>query len=136
MPTTLETWSNNRLTPAQYPEDARWTAGRFAVSQTIAAGTLLGKVTSGGLLKAYNDANSDGTQTAVGICMYDIVTDSSGNVFLGTSGTASSLNQPLGKTAPYFVTGTFDTADLTGYDAAGLADLNGKVLANGFIKIG
>ena len=33
----------------------------------LASGTVLGKVTATGKLKAYNDANSDGTQTAVGI---------------------------------------------------------------------
>ena len=134
MPTTLEVYSNDRLTPAQYPEDARKTAGKLGVSLTLAAGTVLGKRTSNGLLYAYNDALTDGTNVAVGILEYATKTDSSGNAFFGDSTTASSLNVPH-QTVPYFVSGTFDTADLTGYDAAALADLNGRVLASGFIKI-
>lgn len=134
MPVALEVFSNNRLTPVQYPEDARWTAGRFAASQTLAAGTVLGKLTAGGLLTDYDNAAADGSETAVGLLMYDITVDASGNVFLGTSSTVSAIHRSIGLTAPYFVAGTFDTADLTGYNAAGLTDLNGRVLPNGFIK--
>jgi hypothetical protein len=236
MPATLEQYTNNRLQPAQYPQDARWTAGAFGASLTVAAGTCLGKKTSDGLLYAYaqpnvvqtlaitgtlsagsfrltvvdkdgkekvtnaiayNGANSDiqtaldaitaanaivvggtfatantftfsgtnyaakpqglvavdisaltgatgatlsetttlpGTETGVGIAMYDFVTDAVGLCYFGTSTTGSSLNTPM-QTMPYFVAGTFDPADLTGYDAAFLADVKGRLLANGFVHI-
>ena len=138
MPQALETFApGSRICiPKQYPEDARWTAGRFTASQSLAAGTLVGKVTATGLLSAYNNANVNGTETAVGILMYSIDVDASGNVFLGGSAVASSMNQPTGKTAPYYVSGTFDPADITGEDAAGITDLNGITLANGYIKFG
>jgi hypothetical protein len=53
-------------------------AGAGAVV-TYPAGLVLGKVTSSGLLKAYNDANSDGSQVAVGILSEEVQTDEFGN---------------------------------------------------------
>lgn len=126
--------ATNMLQPKQRPEDARQDAGAFGVSLTLAKGTVIGKKTSDGLLYAYNDALTNGTNVAVGILMYTIKTDSSGRIFFSDSTDASELNPPH-QTAPYWQSGIFDTADLTGYDANALTDLNGKVLANGFISI-
>lgn len=131
----LQTYAmTNQLQPKQRPEDARQDAGAFGVSLTLVKGTLLGKKTSDGLLYAYLDSLTDGRNVAVGILMYTIKTDSSGRIFFSDSTDMSELNPPH-QTAPYWQSGIFDTADLTGYDANGLADMQGKVLANGFISI-
>lgn len=133
--TELETYAmTNQLQPKQRPEDARQDAGAFGASLTLAKGTIIGKRTADGLLVAYLDTATNGAQTAVGILMYTIKTNSSGQVFFSDSTDASELNPPH-QTAPYWQSGIFDTGDLTGYDAAALVDLNGKVLANGFISI-
>jgi hypothetical protein len=79
-------------------------------------------------------AAATGLETAVGILGTDIATDGSGNMFLGNVTTATSLNPPVNSTH-MFVAGTFNTSDLTGYDAGALADLGGRTLANGYIRI-
>jgi hypothetical protein len=137
MPQALDTISMLGLQPAQFPEDARWTAGRFAPSLTLAAGTLLGKITASGLLAAYADANSDGTQTAVGILKFPIKTDANSRVFFITGSTAAVETDTVHSqnTAPYFISGVFDPADLTGSDAAGLTDLKASTLPSGFIRV-
>lgn len=38
----------------------------------LVAGTVLGKITSGGEYGAYDDDNNDGTETAVGILLHNI----------------------------------------------------------------
>ena len=126
--------ATNILQPKQRPEDARQDAGAFGVSLTLVKGTVLGKKTSDGLLYAYNDSLTSGVNVAVGILMYTIKTDSTGRIFFGDSTDASEVNVPH-QTAPYWQSGIFDTGDLTGYDANALTDLNGKVLANGYISI-
>lgn len=135
MPITNSSYSNNRLQPAQWPHDAKHDAMRFGASLTIAKGTLIGVVTATGHGAAYNDALATGVETAVAIAMYDFKTDASGNVYLGDSATATYENVSIGKTAPVFISGVFNEDDLTGYDAAALADFNGRVLHNGFIYL-
>lgn len=76
----------------------------------------------------------DGTDRARGILSCDIVTDSSGNVYLGDTTSPSSLNPPVNAVGVY-VAGTFYTADLTGMDAAGLVDLDAYTLPGGFTRI-
>lgn len=133
--TELATYAmTNQLQPKQRPEDARQDAGAFGASLTLDKGTIIGKRTSDGLLYAYDDTATNGQEVAKGILMYTIKTNSSGHVFFSDSTDATELNPPH-QTAPYWQSGIFDTADLTGYDAAALVDLNGKVLANGFISI-
>ena len=46
--------------------------------QNLAAGSILGKITSGGKYKAYDNALSDGAQSAAGI-LYDAVDASGGD---------------------------------------------------------
>lgn len=81
---------------------------------------------------AYNDSNSDGTQTARGIMKYTCTTDASGNVSYSTS----SNGGPWGETSAYgqvYISGYFNTAQLTGLDANGVADfgrlINGTTTA-------
>lgn len=74
-----------------------------------AAGTVIGKVTSSGFFAAYNDSNSDGTQTAVGI-LFDDCTPASGD----TEVTRAILG------------GKVYQAKLTGLDAAAIVDLKAR----------
>jgi hypothetical protein len=125
MLTNVRTYTNARLQPAQYPHLAQHNAGVFGPSLTIVAGQALGKKTADGKLYAYADANS----------FYSFVTDANGQAFIGGSTTPGEDNPPQ-TTMPYYWAGVFDTADLTGHDAAALADLKGFVMPSGFIKIG
>jgi hypothetical protein len=136
MPQTLEQISIDQLQPKQFPEDVRTTpTGKFGNSLTLAKGTLLGKKTADGKLYAYNNANADGTETAVAILPCPVATDASGNIYLGDSAVPNSLN-PAVKTVPVIIGGgVWDTSDLTGYDAAALADLGGRTLFNGLIRL-
>lgn len=134
MPTQLNSWNADKLEPAIYPELARTIAAQFPASTTIAKGTVLGKVTASGKLAAYNDSNTDGTETAVAISVYDVITDSAGKHYLGDSAVANPSNLPL-DTVPVYIGGIFDPADLTGENANGLTDLNARTLPNGFISI-
>lgn len=135
MLTTIRTYANARLQPAEAPLDARVQAGVFGPSQTIPLGQALGKKTADGKLYPYVDANADGTQTCVGYSIYPFVTDANGQAFIGGSTTPGEDNIPM-TTMPYYDAGTFDTANLVGHDAAALADLKGIVLPSGRIKIG
>jgi hypothetical protein len=113
----------------------------FGASLTIAKGTIVARKASDNKWYAYNDAGSGGLEVARGIAMYSIVTDSSGNVFYGTS--AVSEQGAFDLTAPIYVSGDFNVADLTGLDANGLADLGGHLIygddladANAMVRIG
>lgn len=134
------TFQNTKLEPAR-PEDARTEAVPFSASKTIAKGTVLGRVTATNKWDAYDDASITGLAVARGIAQYSFVTDSSGNVFFGTSAASEQGNSEL--TAPIYVSGDFFVADLTGLDANGLADMKGWIVygddlndANAMIHIG
>lgn len=75
--------------------------------------------TIGGVLKAYNDANADGSETAVALCAMDGVVDTFGFHAFG----GGDLGTQMQLTAPVFIRGTFKTKELTGLDAAAVADL-------------
>lgn len=119
MPTSAsDTFGASKLEPAIRPDLAVVIGVPIANSQTIAKGTVLGKVTSGGKYKAYDDGASDGTQTARVIAQYDFTTDSNGVVTIANERGAS-----VSKLAPVYVAGYFRTEDLVGLDANGAADL-------------
>lgn len=72
---------------------------------------------------AYNDANSDGTQTAKAILPYACVTDSMGNISIGAqSGGGATWGETYRSISVYFG-GSFDTSKLVGLDANGVTDL-------------
>src|SRR5687767_10333764 len=137
MPTTLETLTSNPLQPKLWPEDAKTISmNKFSNNLDLAKGTVLGKVTADGKLAAYNNANANGTETAVGILGVDINTDANGNIyFADDSAVPSALNTPSKAGVPVFISGCFDTADLVGWDAPAAVDLGAKTLPNGFIRI-
>jgi hypothetical protein len=134
MPIQTESYNAAKLEPIIHPADARTDIGTLGNSLTLTKGTVLGKKTSDSKLYAYASGNSDGTQTAVAILMYDVVTDSSGNHFLGTSTTINSLNLPT-KNTPVYIAGTFSTSDLTGYDATAKTGLGGRITHNGYLRV-
>lgn len=134
MPVTLESYNASKLEPAAYPQDARIDAAQLGPSQTLTRGTVLGKRTADGKLYAYDNGNTDGTETAVAILVYDVVTDASGNHYLGTSAVASSINLPHRDTSVY-VAGVFDASQFTGWDSNAATDLHARELPNGYIRI-
>lgn len=142
MPTSAQhTFTCQKLEPYNYPEDAQVQPIKIAASQTLVKGTVLGRVTASNLWKAYSDAASDGTEVAKAILQYDVVTDASGNHFIG--GQASSEHGNAKSHVPAYISGNFRVADLTGLDANGLADLQGTLIygdnlsdANAVIHIG
>lgn len=99
---------------------------------TYAKGTVLGELTATpGTFAAYADAAVDGTGVAKAILKYACVV-ASGLVAQVSGG------GPFGEKrtyAPCYFGGAFRTAELTGFDAAALADLNGH-LANGSVSAG
>lgn len=134
MPTTIDTYNALKLEPAEYPQDARIDAAQLGASLTLAKGTVLGKRTADDRLYAYDKDNTDGTETAVAILVYDTATDAGGKHYLGTSAVASAMNLPHGD-ASIYVAGVFDPDELTGYDADAATDLHARVLPSGFIRI-
>ena len=119
MPTSAaDTFSTQKLEPAFRADLAVVIGVPIGNSLTIAKGTVLGKVTSGGKYAAYNDANSNGTEVARAIAQYDMTSDGSGNVTI-----TNERGSTVSKLAPVYVEGYFRTEDLTGLDANGAADL-------------
>lgn len=131
----LATLTRLKLEPYIDPQHARTIALDMLPNLTIARGTLLGQITTVGAtqyrVKAYNDANSDGSQTAIAIAAYDLVTDALGNVVLGTTGSAVDLMRGSEPTAECYWKGTFLLSEIIGYDAAALADLNARIIGSG-----
>jgi len=145
MPTTANmSYSNQKLEPVYDPDLARQRAVAIAPGQSVPRGAVLGELTaSPGVYSAYNASHSDGTQIAKAICTYDITTDSSGNVTLSatTSQTAGPYGDGFaGQTAPVYVSGVFNTAELVGLDATAIVDLGarfeqGSLTAGGILHI-
>ena len=71
---------------------------------------------------AYNDGNSDGTQTAKGIMKYTCTTDAMGNISYSTSANGGPWGETFLST-PVYIAGYFNCADLTGLDSNGVTDL-------------
>lgn len=140
MPTTA-TWifGGVKLEPFRDPESAQLMNVKIPASTTIAKGTVLGEITaSPGVFKAYNNANVDGSEVARAIMCYDVISDASGNITIGSQVGGGMF----GETFPYcpvYRSGEFKTTDLTGLDAAGVTDLGRLVsgsVADGVLRIG
>lgn len=136
MPTQIETFApDNLLQPVKWPQDARQDSAGFAPNLTLAKGTVLGKITTGGKLKAYASGNADGSQTAVAILAVSIKTDANGKVYFSTDTNSASYTAVPQNEAPIWVAGTFDTAELTGYDATAKTGLGGRITHDGYLRI-
>jgi hypothetical protein len=137
MPTAASDTFNlttDRLEPLYEPEQAKLTHVKLVNSVTYNKGQLLGQITASGLWSAYNNANVDGTEVAKRILQYTVTVDASGNHSFGPNqwGTAA-------KSVPAFYKGTFKTSELTGLDAAGVADLGRLIsgtVADGVLTAG
>lgn len=141
MPTTpILTFTNRKLEPYMYPGAAKTIAVRLGASLTLAAGTVLGEVAATpGVFGAYATGNSDGTETAKAILVYDVVTDPDGKATFGAAGSPGYDHGYKQLEVPVYIAGYFKTTELTGLDAAGLADMSGRlvlgVIADGVISI-
>lgn len=135
MPRTVETFTNDRLKPTAFPDMARKTSGRFVANATFAKGQAVGRVTSSGLLTAYNSGASDGSQVCLGFTEFAFRTDANGAIFLGDETPTDSQRAVALTEAPYFIAGTFNTTELAGYDANALTNLRGRVIAPNVIYI-
>lgn len=135
MPQTIETFTNRRLTPVQYPQDAWAESLPFGPNLTIVAGQAVAVVTATGKGGAYANGGAGGLGACKGLSMYDFTTDATGKVLLGGTGNTVDRVTPLLDAAPFFIAGTFDPNDLTNFDATAQGHLGVKVLANGFYRI-
>lgn len=86
---------------------------------------------AGGYFAAYNDANTDGTQTAKRILRFPAATTVMGWVIPGDNLSMGHLVTPS-RGAPAFFQGHFRVGDLVGLDAAAVADL-GKLISGNAI---
>lgn len=103
------TQGKNPLEFVLYEDDADYSRETVTVAAAAGAmvpGTLVGKITASGKYAAYNNSASDGTEVAAGIVAYavpDLAADQKAVIFARHA--------------------IVRAADLTGADAAGLADL-------------
>jgi hypothetical protein len=131
----VATLSPVKLEPYMNPRGARTMAVAFVASQTLARGTVIGQVTASGLYKAYASGNSDGSQVPIGLLVYDIVVDASGNVVIGTTGSVADLTRGFSKTAEIYWQGTFLESDLTGLDANAVTVFKAREVGTGTAKM-
>lgn len=122
----IHTFTGQKLEPYMYPERALTIPIKLGASLTLAAGTVLGRITASNLWKAYSDAASDGSEVARAILQHAVATDASGNHYFGAA--AASEHGQYESNVPAYITGLFADADLTGLDANGLADLQGRII--------
>ena len=81
----------------------------------LTKGTVLGKITASGKYKAYTNANSDGSEVAKLILAEDV------------DATSADVN------AVAYASGHFNSAALTGYDAAAGVDFEGTAIFIGSV---
>ncbi len=74
---------------------------------------------------AYDDSKSDGTQVAKGLLQYAVSVAPNGMMTVGGGEFGEAA-----LSAPAYFAGTFKTADLTGIDANGVADLGKQISGN------
>ena len=85
---------------------------------------------AGGFWAAYNDSNSDGTEVCKGVMQFDVVADNFGMITFGNQQGGGDFGVK-DYTAPIWAGGIFKGSDITGLDANGLADLQGRYLQQG-----
>ncbi len=88
-------------------------------SSQVIAGTVLGRVTATGFYKPYNDSNSDGSQTAVGVTLDDIDFEAAS----GASGIGTQA-------ARLCYGGVVYKDNLTGLDSAAETDLKAREIVD------
>lgn len=121
-----DTFTGQKLEPYQNPQDARQIAIKIGASKTLAAGTVVARLAATELWDAYADGGAGGLEVARAILVYAVATDSGGKHFLG--GAAASENGESFPSVPAYISGDFLVGDLTGLDANGLAELQGRII--------
>jgi Bacteriophage lambda head decoration protein D len=134
MSTTVASFAQIKLEPYINPQFARTKAARFAPSQTIARGTLVGQITASGLYLPYASGAVDGSQVPVGITVYDIVVDASSNVVVGPSGSTSGILTSSDGTSEIYWRGAFLETELTGLDANAITVMKAREMGVGTVK--
>lgn len=79
----------------------------------------------GGQWGAYDPAASDGMERMAGLLTTACIVDINGFVHYGPS---NARDAGRGFTIPVYVAGYFRTADITGIDTAGIADMGGRIV--------
>lgn len=123
MPATSSiTFTGQKLTPAYKADDSFELPFNLPASATILKGTVVGEVAAAlGSVKAYASGNVDGSQIPIGLMVYDVISDASGNISYGAQA-ATEFGQ-TSKDCPVYVSGVFFTKDLIGLDANAVAKL-------------
>lgn len=135
MPTaSFQDYSLAKLEPAFEIPQAGYHPVAFKPSQTILRGTVLGQVTATGLYAIYNVANTDGTEVARCVAMYDGVVDAAGLVVLGIGISATEYGGTGRPTMSVYLNGCFFTNHLNvngtaGITTAVLTGLSGRLLS-------
>jgi hypothetical protein len=96
---------------------------------------LGGDITNTTVVTVADTTAYDGTQVAVGICVYDIKTDANGLVYFSDSSAVASASNPQNQSAPIFIAGIFDPNDLTGWDSQAATDLGARTIVGGNVLI-
>lgn len=122
----VHTFTGKKLEPIMNPDQARTITVKIAASKTLTAGTVLGRIDADNTWQAYVDAAVDGSGVARALLQYDVMTDATGKHFIG--GQASSEQGPFELSVPAYDRGDFLVADLTGFDAAAIADLKARLV--------
>lgn len=125
--------SPNKLQPYQDPESARTIACVCAPNLTVARGTIMGRITTSRLVTPRNTGASDGSQTAELIAAYDFQTDANGVISTAPSGTVDAWFTGGLQTLPFYQTGKFLIADLTGYASGVVTELNARLIDGGTV---
>jgi len=127
MPTTATVdFTAAKLEPAFAPDLARTQAFKVK-SGSYVKGTVCGMVNNTGAMGAYANGNSDGTETAVCVCVYDMYSDGT-NVSLTNDG--ALLSGETRTDAPFYIAGFFECSELTGLDANGVTDMKARLIGN------
>jgi hypothetical protein len=113
-----------KLEPAYAPDLARTHAFKVK-SGTYVKGTVCGFVGTTGAAGAYANGNSDGTETAAVIAVYDMYSDGT-NVSLTDDG--ALLPGETRTDAPFYIAGFFECGELTGLDANGVTDMKARLI--------
>src|SRR5262245_57857824 len=124
MPTNVLNYTVSKLEPAYAPEMAKTDVFKIA-SGSYVAGTVLGIVSATGAAKAYANGNSDGSERAQIIAMYNMYSDGT-NVSLTDD--AALLPGEVATGAPCYIAGFFECGELTGLDANAITDMGARLI--------
>lgn len=113
-----------KLEPAFAPDMARTDVFKVA-SGEYDKGTVCGIVSETGAAKAYANGNSDGSERAQIIAMYDMYSDGT-HVSLTSDAALAPGETATG--APFYICGFFETSELVGLDANGIADMSARLI--------